>query len=57
MLRDLVNASMEFEDLAAVTTRPSKSMRRMFSEKGNPSMDNLAAVFGTVRKHLGVEGA
>lgn len=26
----------------------------MLSEKGNPSMDNLAAIFGAVRKRLGV---
>jgi len=39
-------------DFAAETNRPSKSLHR--SEKGNPSMDNLAAIFGTVRKRLGV---
>jgi cytochrome c oxidase cbb3-type subunit 2 len=27
----------------------------MLSEKGNPSMDNLAAIFGAVRKRLGVD--
>ncbi|MCP5403140.1 MAG: transcriptional regulator, partial [Novosphingobium sp.] len=37
------------------TNRPSKSLHRMLSEKGNPSMDNLAAIFGAVRKQLGVE--
>jgi hypothetical protein len=26
----------------------------MLSEKGNPSMDNLAAIFGVVSKRLGV---
>lgn len=57
ILRDLVNASVGFEDLAAETKHPSKSLHRMLSEKGNPSMDNLAAIFGAVRKHLGVEGA
>jgi DNA-binding phage protein len=54
ILRDLVNASVGFEDLAADTNRPSKSLHRMLSEKGNPSMDNLAAIFGAVRKRLGV---
>ncbi len=54
ILRDLVNASLGFEDLAAETNRPSKSLHRMLSEKGNPSMDNLAAIFGAVRKRLGV---
>lgn len=54
ILRDLVNASVGFEELATQTNRPSKSLHRMLSEKGNPSMDNLAAIFGAVRKRLGV---
>lgn len=54
VLRDLINASVGFEDLAAETKRPSKSLHRMLSEKGNPSMDNLAAIFGAIRKRLGV---
>lgn len=54
ILRDLVNASVGFEELAVATNRPSKSLHRMLSEKGNPSMDNLAAIFGAVRKRLGV---
>jgi DNA-binding phage protein len=55
ILRDLVNASVGFEALAAETNRPSKSLHRMLSENGNPSMDNLAAIFGAVRKRLGVD--
>lgn len=54
ILRDLVNASVGFETLAAETSKPSKSLHRMLSENGNPSMDNLAAIFGAVRKRLGV---
>lgn len=54
ILRDLVNASVGFESLAEETNKPSKSLHRMLSEKGNPSMDNLAAIFGAVRKRLGV---
>ncbi|MEH3117245.1 MAG: transcriptional regulator [Methylorubrum populi] len=54
ILRDLVNASVGFEALAEETRKPSKSLHRMLSEKGNPSMDNLAAIFGAVRKRLGV---
>lgn len=55
ILRDLVNASVGFEDLAAETNRPSKSLHRMLSEKGNPSMDNLAAIISAVSKLLGVK--
>src|SRR3546814_16231535 len=54
ILRDLVNASVGFEGLAAETNRPSKSLPRMLSENGKPSMDNLSAIFDDVRKRLGV---
>jgi len=55
ILRDLVNATLGFEQLAALTDKPSKSLHRMLSPKGNPSMDNLAAIFGAVRTKLNVE--
>ncbi len=55
ILRDLVNATVGFEGLAAATAMPSKSLHRMLSQKGNPSMDNLAAIFGAIRKALRVE--
>ncbi|MGC1457796.1 MAG: transcriptional regulator [Steroidobacteraceae bacterium] len=55
VLRDLVNATLGFERLAKVTAMPSKSLHRMLSPKGNPSMDNLAAIFGAVRKRLKVD--
>jgi DNA-binding phage protein len=54
ILRDLVNATMGFEQLAEATDRPSKSLHRMLSSKGNPNMDNLAAIFSAVRRRLGV---
>ena len=55
ILRDLVNATLGFEQLAEVTAMPSKSLHRMLSPKGNPNMDNLAAIFDAVRKRLKVE--
>ncbi len=54
MLRDLVNATLGFEQLAEITDKPSKSLHRMLSSKGNPNMDNLAAIFGAMRQQLGV---
>lgn len=54
MLRDLVNATVGFEALAAMTHKPSKSLHRMLSQKGNPSMDNLSAIFDAVRTRLKV---
>ncbi len=54
MLRDLVNATVGFEKLAVITHKPPKSLHRMLSQKGNPSMDNLAAIFDAVRQKLKV---
>ena len=54
ILRDLVNATVGFESLAELTQKPSKSLHRMLSRKGNPSMDNLAAIFGAVQNWLKV---
>ena len=53
-LRDLVNATVGFERLAATTGKPAKSLHRMLSATGNPSMDNLAVIFGAVRRELRV---
>jgi DNA-binding phage protein len=55
ILCDLVNATAGFEKLAAVTAKPSKSLHRMLSRGGNPTMDDLAAIFGAVRKSLRVK--
>jgi len=55
ILRDLVNATVGFEELAAETAKPAKSLHRMLSKRGNPTMDNLAAILGVLRKRLGVE--
>ncbi len=54
ILRDLVNATVGFEALAEMTRKPSKSLHRMLSQRGNPSMDNLAAIFGAIKKGLKV---
>jgi DNA-binding phage protein len=55
ILRDLVNATVGFEALAAKTGTPSKSLHRMLSASGNPTMDNLASIFGAICKSLKVD--
>lgn len=54
-LRELVNATIGFEKLAALTDTPSKSLHRMLSARGNPGMDNLAAIFDALRHRLKVD--
>ena len=55
MLRDIVNGTLGFEELSDLTSIPSKSLHRMLSSRGNPSMDNLAAIFEAMSRHLHVE--
>jgi DNA-binding phage protein len=55
ILRDLVNATIGFETLAEQVATSPKSLHRMLSERGNPSMNNLAAIFNTLRKNLNVQ--
>jgi DNA-binding phage protein len=54
VLRDLVNATVGFEPLADATGKPAKSLHRMLSTNGNPSMDNLALILGVLSKRLRV---
>ena len=55
VLRDLVNGTIGFEGLAIATSKPSKSLHRMLSAKGNPTMDNLTLILGVLRRELRVE--
>ena|SRR5438309_6558958 len=41
ILRDLVNATVGFEELAQDVGKPSKSLHRMLSPQGNPSSENF----------------
>ena len=54
ILRDLVNATIGFEELALQTSLPSKSLHRMLSAKGNPTMNNLTAILSVLRQQLKV---
>ncbi len=54
ILRDLINSTIGFEKLAEQTLKPSKSLHRMLSAKGNPTMDNLTTILNILRKNLNV---
>ena len=55
LLRDLVNATIGFEELAVEVEKPSKSLHRMLSIKGNPTMDNLTRIFSVLKEQLHVD--
>ena len=52
MLRELVNSTIGFELLADELAKPSKSVHRMLSPKGNPTMDNLTSILAILRSKL-----
>ncbi|GAB2941189.1 helix-turn-helix domain-containing transcriptional regulator [Aquaspirillum soli] len=55
ILRDLVNATVGFESLAEEIHKPAKSLHRMLSATGNPTMNNLSAIFAAITRALKVE--
>jgi DNA-binding phage protein len=55
VLRDLVNATVGFEELAVEIKKPSKSLHRMLSARGNPTMDNLTKIFSVLQRKLSVD--
>ncbi len=50
VLRDLVNATVGFEGLAAEVKRPSKSLHRMLAPHGNPSAENFFDIVKALQK-------
>jgi DNA-binding phage protein len=57
ILRNYINATIGFIELARKTQIPSPSLQRMFGPKGNPSAVNLFGVIAALQKaeHVNVE--
>ncbi len=53
IIRDYINATIGFEQLAKETGTPTKSLMRMFGRAGNPSARNLFAVISALQKSSG----
>ncbi|MEI9812103.1 MAG: transcriptional regulator [Acidobacteriota bacterium] len=54
VLRDYVNATVGFQDLEKRTRIPAKSLMRMLSPKGSPSVANFSAILTVLQKSEGV---
>src|ERR1700733_4851074 len=54
ILRDYINATIGFTDLAEATHIPSKSLMRMLGPVGNPRADNLFEVVSYLQQREGV---
>jgi DNA-binding phage protein len=55
LLRDLINATMGFEHLALDLQKPVKSLHRMLSVNGNPTLTHLSAIVASVAIFLNVQ--
>jgi DNA-binding phage protein len=55
MLRDLVNATVGFEELAAAVKKPSKSLHRMLAPHGNPNTENFFDIINALQKKTRVK--
>ncbi len=54
ILRDYINATVGFTELAEATHIPSKSLMRMLGPSGNPRADNLFEVVSFLQNREGV---
>ena len=55
ILRDLVNATVGFEELATTLHKPSKSLHRMLAPHGNPSTENFFGIVSALQKKTRVK--
>lgn len=54
ILRDYINATIGFEELANLTQKSSKSLMRMLSVNGNPYATNLFEIIYYLQKKEGL---
>lgn len=54
VLKDLINATIGFEELARLVDKPSKSLYRMLGPSGNPNAKNFFAIVLALQKKVGV---
>ena len=55
ILRDLVNATVGFEELASTLNKPCKILHRMLATHGNPSTENFFGIVNALQKKARVK--
>ncbi len=55
ILRNYINATIGFTELARLSSISSPSLQRMFGPSGNPRAENLFGVIGVLQKQEGVD--
>ncbi len=54
VLREVINATIGFEELAVELQKPSKSLHRMLGPRGNPNTANFFAILQVLQKRVGI---
>jgi DNA-binding phage protein len=54
ILRDYINATIGFHELAAITNHSPKSLMRMLGPSGNPYARNLFEIVSCLQKKTGI---
>ncbi|MEW6682187.1 MAG: transcriptional regulator [Nitrospirota bacterium] len=55
MLRDYINATISFDQLAHRLKKSSKSLHRMLGPRGNPTAENLFGIIKALQAHERVQ--
>jgi DNA-binding phage protein len=55
LIRDYVLASIGFEALAKEIGKKPESIKRMLSIKGNPTINNMAALLSSLKRYEGIQ--
>jgi DNA-binding phage protein len=55
MLRDYINATISFDQLARKLKKSSKSLHRMLGPQGNPTAENLFGIIKVLQSHERVQ--
>lgn len=51
MLRDFINSTITFKDLSKKTGISDKSLMRMLSDSGNPTLESISLIIKSIEKH------
>ncbi len=54
VLRDYINATIGFQELAGLVGKDPKNLMRTFSDKGNPTAEHLFTVLSSLQAREGV---
>ena len=55
LLRDYVDAAVGFQELGILMRKSPKSLMRMLSPGGNPSLKNFSSLLASLKEHEGVK--